>query len=64
MKYQPGTRVRNPHGVEGTVVQNVKMPGDICVKWDFHEGIYSYDEDVMDESCTIVEVAAPAQEGE
>ncbi len=50
-KFPVGKRIVNPEGVEGTVVTNVKFPGDICVVWDGYTRVFSYDEDFLDEHC-------------
>ena len=54
-KYPVGTVVEHIHtGVRGVVIENFKMPGDICVEFDTSQST-SYDEDVLDESFVIVE---------
>lgn len=59
MKYPAGTELifrdihhTPPEEIRGVVVENVKLPGDICVKWESGE-IYSYDEQWLDEFTEI-----------
>ncbi len=56
-KYLVGTRLKwkvEEEAFLGSVVPNIKFPGDICVQWDI--GTFSsYDEDFLDENVTIHE---------
>lgn len=38
--------------IKGVVVENVKLPGDICVLWE-GDHLVSYDEEWLDEHCGI-----------
>jgi hypothetical protein len=42
-----GARVLWPDQSEGVVVDNFKMPGDICIKWDVVDEPCSYDESFL-----------------
>lgn len=53
MKYTVGT-ILDADGVRGKVVENTKLPGDICVLWEHMTEIVSYDESFLDEFCKIV----------
>lgn len=57
-KYPVGQKliINSPAGnaVVGTVVENCKMPGDICIKWEGLEDIYSYDEEFLDENAEVL----------
>ncbi len=53
MKYTVGT-ILDADGVRGKVVENTKLPGDICVLWEHMTEIVSYDEEFLDEFCKIV----------
>jgi hypothetical protein len=47
-KYPVGTRV-TCCDIDGYVVTNVKLPGDICIEWE--TGMFSsYDEEWLDEN--------------
>jgi hypothetical protein len=54
-KYPVGTKIKMPamddpdFFFEGEVVDNVKMPGDICIKYSHLDFIFSYDEAFLDE---------------
>ncbi len=50
-KYKTGTKL-TCNGVTGTVVENVKLPGDICVVWEGHP-LISYDEVWLNENAEI-----------
>ena len=53
MKYPVGTKLE-ADGVKGVVVENTKLPGDICVVWEHLPQVISYDEEFLDEFCKIV----------
>lgn len=53
-KYAVGTRLMCG-GVPGTVVQNVKLPGDICVMWPGETRPWSYSAEWLDENVVIQE---------
>jgi hypothetical protein len=53
MKYPVGTKLE-ADGVKGVVVENTKLPGDICVVWEHLPQVISYDEDFLDEFCKVV----------
>jgi hypothetical protein len=61
MAYEVGNRlIHTESGICGTVVENFKLPGDICVRWD--DGLEtSYDEEVLDEIVTK-EKSTPTEE--
>lgn len=48
-KFIPGKRVEFPNAEKskGTIVENFKLPGDICIKWDECTTPYSYDEEFL-----------------
>ena len=57
-KYKVGTKVvfsdpQNGESFEGKVIDNYKIPGDICVKWEtgFNS---SYDEKWLDKNTMII----------
>jgi hypothetical protein len=52
--YEVGTKLVC-NEVNGTVVENVKLPGDICVMWEGYTSIVSYDIDWLDENAKVVE---------
>lgn len=54
MKYEVGTKLLHiDTGIIGVVVENFKLPGDICVEWE--TGLKtSYDEESLDENCCIL----------
>lgn len=56
MKYQQGTKLIYRCGdgdtIRGIVVENSKLPGDICVEWENGQ-FSSYDEDWLDENAEI-----------
>lgn len=54
MKYEVGTKLIC-NEVKGEVVENVKLPGDICVKWETMDSIASYDEEWLDENAEIID---------
>lgn len=56
-KYPVGQILVWPGESEGVVVENFKMPGDICVKWNVLTFATSYDEDFLDEHCQKVTIA-------
>lgn len=43
------------NGVNGTIVENVKFLGDICVLWEGYGAVISYDADWLDENAKVVE---------
>lgn len=47
-KYPVGAKLEWPGESKGVVVENFKMPGDICVKWDVMDEPCSYDEWFLD----------------
>ncbi len=53
MKYSVGT-ILDCEGIRGVVVENTKLPGDICVLWEHMPDVVSYDEDFLDEICTVI----------
>lgn len=58
-KYVPGTKlIWKANGVRGRVVENYKLPGDICVEWE-HGVKSSYDEWFLDEHCAIESSEVP-----
>jgi len=42
-------------GVEGKVVENIKLHRDICVLWEEYDHISSYDKEWLDENAEIYE---------
>lgn len=52
--YNIGTKLMC-NEVNGTVVENVKLPGDICVLWEGYDAVISYDTDWLDENAKVVE---------
>jgi len=57
MKYTVGTKL-DCDGVQGIVVENTKLPGDICVLWEHMTQIVSYDQEFLDENCKVVHTPA------
>ncbi len=61
-KYPVGTKLEwlaSDGTFYGIVVGNVKLPGDVCVRWGLHENdgpIISYDEDFLDKHVNIRKV--------
>ena len=54
MKYEVGMIVNFKEvNIKGTIVENYKMPGDICIDWD-NGTQSSYDEEFLDEKVEIV----------
>jgi len=53
MKYSVGTKLECEE-VAGVVVENTKLPGDICVKWESMDFVVSYDEEWLDENSKVV----------
>lgn len=54
-KYSVGTKLLHTEtGITGIVVENFKLPGDICVEWETGFKT-SYDEDNLDENCLVIE---------
>ena len=52
MKYPVVTKVECNDCI-GTVIENFKLPGDICIEWDV--GLKSsYDEEWLDENVSII----------
>ena len=52
MKYPVGTKLICS-GVGGVVILNYKLPGDVCVKWEY--GLESsYDKEWLDKNTEIV----------
>ena len=47
--YKVGTKVIC-NGYKGVVVENYKIPGDICIDWENGEK-YSYDKEAFEEDC-------------
>lgn len=56
-RYPEGTVVLTTLDVEGIVIPNFKLPGDICVEWESGQKI-SYDEEFLDS--IVVERRIPA----
>lgn len=54
MKYEVGAKLWC-NGCIGEVVPNIKLPEDICIKWDVLDEITSYDVDWLDENVDILE---------
>lgn len=57
MKYSVGVKLiyRYEKGIiHGEVIENFKLPGDLCVKWDTGQ-VASYDEEWLDERTEIME---------
>ena len=54
MKYEVGTKLLC-NGCFGEVVPNVKLPNDICIKWDVMDEIASYDYDWLEENVEILD---------
>src|SRR4051812_27339803 len=53
VNYEPGTKLFSKEtGVKGEVIDNIKLPGDICVRWETGE-VISYDEEWLDENCNV-----------
>ena len=52
MSYEPDTKVRSHTGVRGTVVENYKLPGDICIDWETGQK-FSYDEEWLQNNTKI-----------
>lgn len=54
-KYIVGTKlIHNESGIAGVVIENFKLPGDICVEWE--TGLKSsYDLDFLEEISSIVD---------
>ena len=59
MKYKDGTKLiyryeedGKPGIIRGVVIENFKLPGDTCVKWDTGQ-VASYDEEWLDEHAEI-----------
>ena len=53
MKYPVGTQL-DCDGVKGVVVENTKLPGDICVMWEHMTQVVSYDEEFLDENVKVI----------
>lgn len=53
MKYPVGTKLFC-NNIEGVVVDDVKIHGDICVQWDEIDFVCSYDERWLDENAIIM----------
>jgi len=54
-KYIVGTKlIHNESGITGIVIENFKLPGDICVEWKTGFKT-SYHEESLNENCSIVE---------
>lgn len=51
-KYPVGMKIRC-NDIPGTIVENVKMPGDICVEWEGNSGVFSYDEEWLDKNLDL-----------
>lgn len=49
MEYRVGIKLEC-NGVTGVVVENTKLPGDICVKWETMDFVVSYDKEWLDEN--------------
>jgi hypothetical protein len=41
--------------INGVVVSNTKLPGDICVLWEGYDTAISYDKQWLDEFTKVVE---------
>ena len=56
MEYPIGTMLEC-NGIIGRVIENVKLPYDICVQWEYESitHIISYDADWLDENARIIE---------
>ena len=52
--YEVGTKLVC-NEVNGTVVENEKLPGDICVLWEEYDRIISYDTEWLDENAKVIE---------
>ena len=52
LRFEVGTVILC-NDVKGVVVENVKLPGDICVKWETMDEIVSYDEDWLNDNVKI-----------
>ena len=53
MKYEVGTKL-DCDGVKGVIVENTKLPGDICVLWEHMTQVVSYDAEFLDEFCKVI----------
>jgi len=54
-KYPLGTRlIFITAQIQGVVVPNYKLPGDVCVAWENGQ-TSSYDPEFLDQYCSIVE---------
>jgi hypothetical protein len=53
IKYNVGTKITHTEsGIIGYIIENFKLPGDICVEWE--TGLKtSYDQDFLDDYCFI-----------
>ena len=63
-KYSPGTVIEFPaqrleHGEKWhyKIIENCKMPGDICIESDGR--IFSYDEDFLDKNAIVITAPDP-----
>lgn len=52
-KYKVGTLLEC-EGLRGRVVENTKLPNDICVIWEHMTEIVSYDEKFLDEFAKVI----------
>lgn len=52
--YHDGTKLIC-NEVNGVVVANTKLPGDICVLWEGYSTVISYDKEWLDENAKVVE---------
>lgn len=53
MNYKVGTKLVC-NEVNGIVVENTKLPGDVCVQWEGYDNIVSYDTDWLDENAKVI----------
>ncbi len=56
MCFEQGTKVKSLDN-NGVVVENVKLPGDICVQWE-HGPLISYDRDTAEAFLEIVDACS------
>lgn len=54
-KYIVGTKLLHKESeIIGVVIENFKLPGDICVEWETGF-ISSYDYENLDKNCSVIE---------
>lgn len=51
--YDVGTKIIC-NDIEGTVVENEKLPGDICVLWEGYDHFISYDTEWLNDNAKVV----------